>query len=188
MKKSLIAMFLVALACVASGCDSWLEPDPTDNNITLITQNVDFEAQSATCKRFSGALINFPERENFVIELLGKEGSVRDAMILDLLTPKGAELPVGKFPVGQADEYMALSRYDIMDSATGLFYMGGSYYGRVTDGFIKDYYGFLTEGEVNITLSEEGIYTIVVDAKSSNYTIKVRYEGEMTIIRPEEKK
>ena len=188
MKKSLIAMFLVTLACVASGCDSWLDPDPTDNNITLITQNVDFEAQSATCKRFSGALINFPERENFVIELLGKEGSVRDAMILDLLAPKGAELPVGKFPVGQAGEYMALSRYDIMDSATGLFYMGGSYYGRVTDGFIKDYYGFLTEGEVNITLSEEGIYTIVVDAKSSNYTIKVRYEGEMTIIRPEEKK
>lgn len=178
-------LLLLALAVAMSSCDGLLESDPTDNNITLLTQNVDFEAHSATCKHFPGANINYPERENYVIELLGKDGgSIRDAMILDLLTPKGQTTPVGRFVVGKASDYMALSRYDVIDGATGMSYMGGSYYGRAVEGYIKDYYGFLTEGEVNICALPEGGYSVVVDAKSSDYTIKVRYEGVMEIIEP----
>lgn len=184
MKKSLRLMLLVALMGVASGCDGLLESDPAENNITNISQDVDFEAKSATYKHFSGENSYYPQRENFVIELLGSEGSVRDAMILDLLTPKGQTTPVGRYIVGSKGDYLALPKYDVLDSTTGLLYMGGSYYGRAVGGYIKDYFGFLTEGEVNICALADGGYSVVVDGKSGNYTIKVRYEGEITQIQP----
>ena len=185
MRKSLRVVLLVALMGSTSGCDRLLETDPAENNITHLTQNVDFDAKSALCKHFAGEESMFPERENYVIELLGSEGSVRDAMILDLLAPKGHTTPVGIYTVGSKGDYLALPKYDLVDGTTGIIYMGGSYYGRAVDGYIKDYFGFLTEGSVTIEAMEEGGYSVVVDAKSSDYTIDVHYEGEMTFVQPE---
>ena len=101
-------------------------------------------------------------------------------MILDLLAPSGTTTPVGTFTVGYSGNYIALSRYDVKDEISGLFYTGGCFYGEARDNFMTNYFGFLTEGEVVITLTEEGEYRVEVDAKSVVPTIKMTYTGEIT--------
>lgn len=172
-------MALVALLTV--GCDWLLEVNPADNNISRLTQDVEFTATSAACQHFTGVYADYPNRENFHIELLGDpQGDARDAMILDLLTPEGQTTPVGVFTVGTEGECIALSRYDVVDENTGIIYNGGCFYGRAIGGYIKDYFGFLTEGEVRITCSEEGVYDIEVTAKSGTYSVSVVYNGVFT--------
>ncbi len=173
-----------------SGCNEWLEKNYQDNNITRLHDDVDFVATSASFRHLTGAYAEFKERENFFIELLGDPtGATRDAMILDLVAPKGATTPEGTYTVGFVGDYVALSRYDVVDENSGMVFFGGSYYGQAVNGIIKDYYGFLTTGTVVVTrVGEEGNnYTVRVAAYSGDYSVSVTFDGEFQFIEPEEK-
>ncbi len=183
-----IALFATLLTTIfIGGCDSLLEEEESDNNITNITENVDFVAVSATCAHYPAGSREYTDRENYTIELLGTEvGSMRDAMILDLINPKGTPSPVGTYEVANIGSFLALPRYDVTDLATGQTFYGGSFYGRAVDGYIGDYFAFLTSGTVIIAHNpESNTYTITVDARSGDYTIRVAFEGPMTITKVE---
>lgn len=174
---------MLVVCLLLGGCDSWLEMNNEENNITRITENVDFVAVGATCNHYPAGSGEFADRENYTIELLGKEvGTLTDAMILDLIAPKGVTSPVGTYQVGNIGSYLALPRYDVTNVSTGQVYYGGSFYGRAVEGYIQDYFAFLTSGVVTIAHDPaSNAYTITVDARSGDYTIKVSYVGVMTI-------
>lgn len=168
-------------ALLMAGCDWLLETDPVENDISHLTKDVEMVAVSATIKHFSGVYAEYPERENFIIELLGTpHGDVTEAMILDLLAPKGSPSAAGTYEVSSKGEYIALPRYAVVDEQTGFIYYGGCYYGQAVKGIIKDYFGFLTEGEVRVAELEDGSYHIEVTAKSGNNTVSVTYDGTPT--------
>lgn len=184
MKKATLFATLVA-TILLGGCNSLLDAGDDYNDITCITENVDFVAISATCTHYPAGSREYTDRENFSIELLGKEkGSTRDAMILDLIAPEGTPSPVGTYEVGNIGPFLALPRYNVTDLATGQTHFGGSFYGRAVEGYIQDYYAFLTSGTVTIA-KENDNYVITVDAHSGAYTIRVAYEGPMTITKSE---
>lgn len=186
MKKALLFATLVA-SMLLGGCDGLLDAGDDYNDTTRITENVDFVAVSATCNYYPAGSREYTDRENYTIELLGnKTGSMMDAMTLDLINPKGTTSPIGTYEVGNIGSYLALPRYNVTDLATGQTYFGGSFYGRAVDGYIQDYYAFLTSGTVTIAHNDAtDTYTITVDARSGNYTIRVAFEGPMTITKVE---
>ena len=105
MKKATLFATLVA-AILLGGCDSLLDAGDDYNDITCITENIDFVAISAICTHYPAGSREYTDRENFSIELLGKEkGSTRDAMILDrLATDNTGYLP----PFLQSSDVAAL--------------------------------------------------------------------------------
>lgn len=186
MKKATLWATLIA-TMLLGGCDSLLDAGDDYNDTTRITENVDFVAVSATCAHYPAGSREYTDRENYTIELLGnKSGSMRDAMILDLINPKGTPSPVGTYEVANIGSFLALPRYNVTDTTTGQTFFGGSFYGRAVDGYIGDYFAFLTSGTVIIAHNpESNTYTITVDARSGDYTIRVAFEGPMTITKVE---
>lgn len=182
---SIAATMIVAL-CV-SACDGWLDVETPENKISYLTEDVNFTAESVIFKRYEGIYANYPEHANYFMELHGpkRDDGTMDAMILDLLVPKDNISPVGEYAVGYAGKYVALSHFEVYDPMTGFQYYGGCYYGLARDGYIGDYYGFLTEGKV--TISElEGNYYVTVDAKSEEYNVYVHYQGPLELTESEE--
>lgn len=174
----LVALLIMVGLC---GCNKWLSENEPQQEVSVLTEDVEFVAQSVTAHRNSGIYAEYKGMENFFFEFVGEQrGGVCDVMILDLLAPSGTTTPVGTFTVGYSGNYIALSRYDVKDEISGLFYTGGCFYGEARDNFMTNYFGFLTEGEVVITLTEEGEYRVEVDAKSVVPTIKMTYTGEIT--------
>lgn len=189
--KRFFIMVASALLMVGgfSSCDWLLDVEQYEQEISTLEESVNFVADDAICKYFTAVYANYPNHNNFFFELTGpaNEKGEQEVMILDLLLPKSKveegvdPLPVGKYKVGYAGDYIALSKFDAMDTSTGMMFMGGCYYGVAKNGVISDYYGFLTEGEVEISVLD-GIYHITVDAKSEEYDVWVYYSGALEII------
>lgn len=183
MKRVFLYVALVAtLSLSMTACDSFLEVEQPEDKVSYLTKDVNFAATSIICKHFTELYMQYPYHENYFIELLGDEvDGVRDVMILDLLVPEDNPVLEAEYKVGYDGKFVALSKYDVFDPTTGFQYMGGCYYGRAVDGYIRDYYGFLTEGTVRIT-SLDGVYHIDVNAMSLEHEIKVQYSGPLTVI------
>lgn len=190
-RKNLLAIVAVA-AVVTLGltsCESWLDYNETEEpQISYLTRDAEFEAKSVIAKHFTGGIYSDGKNhENFFLEFVGANRSgVQDVLILDLLAPEGHTDLAGEYTVGYAGDFVALSMYTVLDQTTGIYYTGGSYYGEAKNNYITDYYGFLTEGKVTITLLEEGVYNVVVDAKSELPTIKMTYTGAIEFKKPGE--
>ncbi len=182
--KKILMFAMLAGALLFGGCDWLLDVGEEEDPLTRISADVEFVATSATYKHFPAGSQEFTEGENFSIELLGNvEGMERDAMILDLVAPKDTALPVGIFKVDLIGDYLALPRYEVRDEHYQPIYSGGSFYGRAVSGTIKDYFAFLTGGSVIISHNpENNTYAISVDALSGKYSIKVTYNGTMTLV------
>lgn len=182
--KGRLWLWLMACAMLLGldGCNEWLGEEEFEQEISFLTRDVDFVATSVNAKKYSGIYANYKSSENFFFQFLGdeRENGVRDVMHLDLIAPAGTVDPVGTYTVGYSGDYVALSRYDVVDQTSGMFYTGGSYYGEARGGYMSDYYGFLTEGKVVISRTAEGIYTVEVDAKSALPTVKMTYAGAIT--------
>lgn len=182
----LVAILVVVGLC---SCDSWLTSEETHTQLSYLTRDVDFVATSVTANHLttSGADGTQP-KEHFFLEFVGDNRSgVRDVLALDLLAPQGATTPAGEYVVGYEGEYVALSKYDVVDQTTGVFYTSGSFYAEAKNNFLTDYYGFLTEGTVTITQLEDGTYNVAVDAKSVLPTIKMTYTGKIELKAENEK-
>lgn len=183
--KRILNFFAAAVLATAmlTSCEGWLEYEETNTQISYLTKDVEFVAESASATHLKGVYASYNSCENFFLELVGTlRDGVQDVILLDLLAPANTPLPTGTFNVGYEGDFIALSRYDVMDQATGTLYTGGCYYGEARNNYLTDYYGFLTEGEVRISLDEEGEYHIEVDAKSVTHTVKMTYEGAMNIV------
>lgn len=179
---SILATLVATLTMVS--CDEWLSIDDQPQDvISTLSKDVDFEATNVICKHFEKIYGNYPNHDCFIFELTSDENNYqRDALILNLLVPHGTQTFVGEYAVGYDGDYIALSRFNIYDANSGVEYLTGSFYGRAIHGYIGDYYGFLTEGKVTITPeSEEGEYSIDVDAKSLERTVRTRYTGKVEI-------
>lgn len=183
MKRVFLYVALVAtLALSMTACDSFLDVEQPEEKVSYLTQDVNFTATSIICKHFTELYMQYPHCENYYIEMVGDEvEGVREVMILDLLVPEDNPVLEAEFKVGYDGKFVALSKYDVFDPVTGFQYMGGCYYGKAVDGYIRDYYGFLTEGTVRIS-SLDGVYNIDVNAKSLDHEIKVLYSGPLTVI------
>ncbi|MBO7301046.1 MAG: hypothetical protein J6U53_06580 [Tidjanibacter sp.] len=183
MKKLLFFAMLTA-SLLLGGCDWLLDVGEEEDPLTRITADVDFVATSATYKYFPAGSQAFTDGENFTIEMLGDaDGIKRDAMILDLVAPKDTALPVGTFKVDLIGDYLAMPRYEVRDENYQTLYSGGSFYGKAVSGSIRDYFAFLTGGSVTIAHDPESdTYSISVDANSGEYSIKVTYNGKMTLV------
>lgn len=182
MRKGLFMWAVVATMFVATGCDSWFDVDMPEDKVSYLEEDVYFVATSVICKHFTNVYAQYPDHENYFIELLGEDnGGVRDVMILDLLVPAKNPILEHEYLVGYKGEFIALSKYDVYDPYTGIQYMGGCYYARAKDGLISDYYGFLTEGSVLIYTIEDK-YHISVNAKSLDHNVKVSYSGPLTVV------
>ena len=184
MKRLMIIFATLAVALTMGGCDVWLDVEQEQVPISNLTKDVDFVATNIICKRYNSIYAAYPNCDNFSIQLTSDEvEGEREVVILDLLVPKGTEKPDAEYIVGYGGEgikYVALSKYDVYDIHTGVQYMGGSYYGVAKNGSIDDYYGFFTEGRVQI-YAIEGTYHIIVDAKSEDRTVKMTYSGPLPI-------
>lgn len=179
--KGLVALMM---ALSVSACDEWLDVEDMEQPISTLTQDVNFTAEKVICKRFDNIYADFHRQDNFFLEMTAtREDGQQDVMILDLLLPDGKATPEGEYKVGYAGNYIALSKMDLYDPGSGMMYMGGSYYGTAKEGYITDYYGFLTEGKVIIS-SLEGEYFVTVDAMSEEHKIYVYYHGPLEIILP----
>ncbi len=179
--KSIWAV-VVLVALGFTSCNSWLDMEGEDDNqLSYLTSDVDFVAESVIAKHYPNSNMNGREYEKFFFEFVGADRSgKKDVMVLDLLAPDGTEIPTGVYEVGYTGDYVALSRYDVPDS-TGVYYSCGSYYGEAENNFLTDYYGFLTAGKVTILQPEAGTYQVEVDAKSLFTTVKMTYTGAIKI-------
>lgn len=189
MKRILNFAIAIVAALSFSACDSWLDVDEPEDIVSSLTKSVNFTAKNVVCKHFEAIYADYPTHDSFIFELTSDlVGARRDAIILDLLVPKGTEDFVGEYTVGYEGDYIALSKFNIYDPTTGIHYTAGSYYGMALNGYITDYYGFLTEGVVTITRTNEetaeaaNIYTIEVDAKSLAHTVKMTYTGPIEVL------
>lgn len=184
MKRFLSVAAALIVALGVSSCEGWLDVENYQEPVSTLTKDVNFVAESVICKRFDNIYLNYRDYDNFSIELTSKDNNgEKEVMILDLLLPDGTASPEGEYQVGYAGKYIALSKFDLIDPATGFQYWGGSYYGVAKDGYIGDYYGFLTEGKVSVS-TLEGQYYITVDAKSEAHNVYVYYHGPLDIVLP----
>ena len=176
---------VVMMALGLSACEGWLDVEEMEQPISTLTENVNFTAEKVLCKRYDNIYADYYRYDNFFLELTTtpNEDGEQQVMILDLLLPDGTATPEGEYQVGYVGNYIALSRLELFDPGSGMLYMGGSYYGTAREGFVTDYYGFLTEGKVIIS-SLDGEYYVTVDAKSKEHKVYVYYHGPMEIIRP----
>ncbi len=177
----LLGLLLVVMVAMTS-CDSWLEGAESEASLSNLTEDVDFEAESVVGNHFSGVYASYKSSENFFLEFVGAEREgVKDVLVLDLIAPQGTKTIEGEYVVGYQGDYIALSRYDVVDQTTGMFFSGGSFYAEAIGNRLTDYMGFLTEGRVTISRIEEGNYQVVVDAKSELHTVKMTYSGTVPI-------
>lgn len=180
-----MSIWAVAVVMIAglSACDSLLDVENYEQEISTLTENVNFKADEAICKRFEDIYINYPNYANYFFELTGPkdENGEQEVMVLDLMLPKLKLSPEGEYKVGYSGDYIALSKFDVVDSVSGMFYTGGCCYGKAKNGIISDYYGYLTEGRVLIS-SVDGEYYVTVEAKSEEHNIWVQYIGPLEII------
>lgn len=175
-----IATIVVALSTIA--CDGLLDMDDPEQDVSTLTEDVNFVAESVICKRFDNVYADFYRYDNYFFEMVGEDkNGVKDVMILDLLVPDGTSSPVGEYKVGFVGNYIALAKLDLFDPNTGMLYYGGCYYGRADGGVVNEYYGFLTEGKVTIS-SLEDEYFITVDAKSEEHNVYVYYHGPLNVV------
>ncbi len=184
MKKRVLAFLASAVVMLGLGaCDGLLDVENYEQKISTLTENVHFKADAAICKRFDNIYVNYPKHTNYFFELTGPkdENGEQEVMILDLMLPNVKIGPEGEYKVGYTGDYIALSKFDVVDSASGMFYTGGCCYGKAKNGIISDYYGYLTEGRVLIS-SLDGEYYVTVEAKSEEHNIWVQYIGPLEII------
>lgn len=184
MKKRVMMILASALMVVGLGaCDDFLNVENYEQEISTLTENVNFKADKAICKRFEDIYANYPKHTNYFFELTGPkdEKGEQDVMILDLMLPEIKVGLEGEYKVGYTGDYIALSKFDVIDSASGMMYTGGCCYGKAKNGYISDYYGYLTEGRVLIS-SVDGNYYVTVEAKSEEHTVWVQYIGPLEII------
>lgn len=171
-----------------SSCESWLLGEEESNNqLSYLTTDVEFVATTLTARHLTGSVFNGVAKENFFLEFVGDEREgVKDVLILDLLAPKGTQSVAGEYAVGYEGDYIALSRYDLVDQKTGNIYTGGSFYAEAKGNYLTEYFGYLTGGKVTISQLEEGIYQVVVDALSVERTVKMTYTGKIEFVTPKE--
>lgn len=184
MKKVFGFLTAIMLLTSMTACSEWLEEPEVEVEISRLDRDAEFVATNVICKRFEGVYASYPKGVNYFFELTNEAvDGLQQVMILDLVAPEGSTSFDGEYIVGYEGKYIALSRFDVFDPNTGLQYMGGTYYATAKNGFITDYYGFLTEGKVLI-YTIEGVTHIVVDGKSLDRTVKVKYEGEVEVTLP----
>lgn len=173
----------VSVALGMTSCESLLGGEENEVGLSYLVEDVEFEAVSVTVKRFSGAYSNFQACDNFTFEFVGVDRSgIKDVLTLDLLAPEGTTDPSGEYIVGYSGDFVALSRYDVVDPSTNAAYSGGSFYAEARGGYISNYYGFLTEGRITISKVSENEYRVVVNTKSMEHSVKMTYTGGWTLI------
>lgn len=180
--KRIVNGLLVVLLAMTGlcSCDSWLDGEENETPLSNLAKDVDFVATSVVAQRFTGVYADYKTKDNYFLEFASDDRSgVRDVLVLELLTPVGQSSLVGEYTVGYEGERIVLSKYDVVDQTTGIFYTSGSFYAEAKNNFLTDYYGYLTEGTVTITLLEDDIYNVVVDAKSVLPTIRMTYTGKI---------
>lgn len=181
--KRVVRLFALLFATVGLwSCDSLLGEEESGSGLSSLTKDAEFVATSAVAQHHPDSSVNNELRENFLLEFVGAEqAGVCDVLILDLLAPDGAESLVGEYVVGYEGDFVALSRYDSKDPNTGLLYSGGSLYAEAKNGYLTDYFGYLTKGTITIQQLEDGTYNVAVDAKSVYHTIKMTYTGKIEL-------
>lgn len=179
-----VAMTIAAVAALGmTSCESLLGGEGGEVGLSYLEKDVDFEAVSVTAKRFSGIASTFQNYDNFTFEFVGADRSgVKDVLTLDLLAPKGTTDPAGEYVVGYGGDFVALSRYDVLDPTTNISYSGGSFYAEAMGGHISNYYGFLTEGRITISREGENEYRVVVNAKSMEHSVQMTYAGDWRLV------
>lgn len=153
-----------------------------------ITSSVDFTAIDALMFDYGDYYSFMPEyvnHQNYYIELYGSEVEVDGHFVaLELLLPKTASSIVGTYNVGYTGDYIALSSLYLEGPTEEDSTYAGSCYSWLVDDTISDTYADLDGGTVTITSTGEDSYKVVVDARSSKYSIKATYTGVLYAYEP----